>query len=361
VIARVSGRKRIDVVVPSYRYNDGISFDALVCRNALRDLGFESDLYADFEHSAPEVRDIARPHTDLAKKGNAPDAILYHYSTLSPTTELLRQTRIPLLLRYHNITPPQFFEDFSPQTAARLEQAREELVTLREQTVLGVCPSRYNCLELERYGFSRTAVVPNFCRLHSPVDWSPPKESVRILFVGRLVPNKCQHELVKVASLLTEEFDIPTEVVLAGNTGDCSPYASLVRSLAQSSPARVFIAGEFPQDENVYRGSHIYLSLSEHEGFGMPLVEAMACGVPVIAYAAAAVPEVVDTGGLLFSPKNLVEVAALIHSLVAHPSRLSALRRAGLERARVFSHENIKKTLVEVLRTVGLESKSHYE
>ncbi|MCX7626343.1 MAG: glycosyltransferase family 4 protein [Candidatus Sumerlaeaceae bacterium] len=350
----MTGRRtsRIDVVAPSLDLGDGVSYDALRCRQALLDLGVLSDVYCDYESSAAEARAWAH---DIAELGrfSKPDAVLFEYSTDSHSTSRVLQSQIPLLLRYQNITPPYFFEVLDPEHAERLRRARERLAEVAPKAIAAVCPSHFNASEVAALGCQQNFVVPNFCRLRQPMhgEWSTGR--LRLVYVGRIVPNKCQHELIQLANVIASEFARPVELLLFGSETACPPYASLVRSLAQQAVARVSVHGRFAENEEVFDGVHLYVSLSEHEGFGMPLVEAMSAGIPVLAYAAAAVPETVAGGGLLFEGKTAGGVAALIEWIAEEPQRWRQLRAAALARAKDFAHETIRRQLASVLQQLG--------
>lgn len=352
----MTGRRatRVDVVVPSLDLGDGVSYDALCCRDALRALGLMSDLYCDYETSAAEARAWAYDITELGRRFQ-PDAILYEYSTDSRCTDVLRQLYVPLLLRYQNITPHYYFEAFAPEEAQRLRRARERLADVASKALAAVCPSEFNASEVLALGCQQSFIVPNFCRLCGPKEITAPVHGIRMAYVGRLVPNKCQHELVQVANIVAREFGRPVELFLYGSDTACAPYASLVRSLAKGSVAQVSVWGRFAEETDVFDGVHLYLSLSEHEGFGMPLVEAMSAGIPVLAYAAAAVPETVATGGLLFESKSAPGVAALIEWVVEESRRWDELRAAAMARAKDFTHEDVRSKLAAALRQLGFE------
>ncbi|MGC8740877.1 MAG: glycosyltransferase [Candidatus Sumerlaeaceae bacterium] len=344
----------IDVVVASLDERDGVSFDSLQCHAALKALGVESHLFCDYNRSAVAARQWA--HHYLAMRDHSrPDAVLYVYSVQSPISMYLRQQGWPVVLRYQNITPPHFFEPYDPEFARHLAQGREELAQLCAHVFAGICPSRFNASELENYGVRQIHVVANFCRLKERTSALPPESFVRLLFVGRVVPNKCQHELVDVASRLCRTYGRKVELVLAGSTTRCSLYASLVREYARNGGVPVHVLEEFSEQENVYTGAHFYLSLSEHEGFGMPLVEAMSAGVPVLAYGAAAVPEVVGDGGVVFDTKDKDFVAALIEAIVHEPARWQQLAEAGVKRAGEFRHHRLRTQLAGALRSLGFE------
>ncbi len=347
-------RPHIDVVAASLRAGDGVSFDARQCHAALCRLGVESHLFCDYGQSAPEARKWAQ-HYRLLAEHPAPDAVLYAYSTFSPLTSFLRREQFPLILRYQNITPPDYFEPYAPDLADKLSKAREELVDLCAWVDAAICPSEFNASELRSYGVRQLHVVPNFCRLRENQDAAPPTSHLRILYVGRIVPNKCQHELVQVATSLCDSPGRRVELVLAGSTTDCPTYAALVRSLARGSSAHVNLTGDFAEEVDVFTGAHFYVSMSEHEGFGMPLVEAMSAGIPVVAYATAAVPEVVSDGGILFDKKDVVFVAALIETIAGDAERWHQLSKAAIQRAGQFHHDRIRGQLAAALRSLGFE------
>jgi glycosyltransferase involved in cell wall biosynthesis len=143
------------------------------------------------------------------------------------------------------------------------------------------------------------------------------------------------------------------ELVLAGSLESCPTYSTLVRALARETGANIRFTGHLADASPVYAGAHLFLSMSEHEGFCMPVAEAMAAGVPVLAYAAAAVPDTVGNGGILFSRKSIPDVAELVAALVGDSARLSALREAGMTRVRDFAHDRLAGALAGILADCG--------
>lgn len=345
---------RVDVFVAGMYEGDGVAFDAVQIRDALRRVGFRADLYTDHAHASPGCRRVARHYEAFATSArrDPADAVIYEYSTASPITRFLAARREPLLLRYQNVTPAEFFDPYDEALAAELRRARTELATLAGRACASMNSSSFNTAELDSLGFGGGQVLPNFVRVPP---WSPRVFGTappRILFVGRIAPNKCQHHLAQVAGLVRRA--IPgTGLTLVGSREGCPRYSFVVDQFAAAAGG-VTMSGHAEDPVALYGGADLFLSVSEHEGFCMPLVEAMHAGLPVAAYGAAAVPETVGGGGVVFSDKSLPGVAALVEALLGDPARLDALRRAGARRAHDFAHGRLAARLVEILASVGL-------
>ena len=322
---------RVDVFVAGMYEGDGVAFDALQVRDALRRAGFRADLYTDHAHASPRCRRMARHYRDFAAaaRRDPADAVIYEYSTASPITGFLAARREPLLLRYQNVTPAEFFDPYDEAMAAQLRRARTELATLSDRACASMNSSAFNTAELESLGFTGGHVLPNFVRVPP---WSPKPAGTappRILFVGRIAPNKCQHHLAQVAGVVRRA--IPgTGLTLVGSREGCPRYSFVVDQFAAAAGG-VTMTGHADDPVALYGGADLFLSLSEHEGFCMPLVEAMHAGLPVAAYAAAAVPETVGGGGVVFRDKSLPGVAALVEVAARRPGapRRAAPRRRG--------------------------------
>jgi glycosyltransferase involved in cell wall biosynthesis len=345
---------RIDVFVAGMYEGDGVAFDAVQVRDALRRAGFRSDLYTDHAHASPGCRRQVR-HFDAfaaASRRDPADAVIYEYSAASPITAFLAARREPLLLRYQNVTPAEYFAPYDAGLAEESRRGRAELGALAGRAAASLNSSAYNTQELESLGFREGHVLPNFVRVPP---WSPKPRSTtppRILFVGRIAPNKCQHHLAQVVGQVRRSIPGAT-LSLAGSREFCPRYSFIVDQIAAAAGG-VTMVGHVDDPVGLFGGADLFLSLSEHEGFCMPLVEAMHAGLPVAAYGAAAVSETVGNGGLVFRDKSLPEVAALVEALFGDPARLEALRAAGAARAAEFAHERLAGRLVGILAGMGL-------
>ena len=346
---------RVDVFLAGMYEGDGVSYDALKIRDALRGWGVDSELFTDHAHASPAARKTAAHYETFAESARQRpvDAVIYEYSALSPITQFLRARSEPLFVRYQNLTPAAFFLPYDEDLAMQLQRGRGELALLAGRAVECISPSTFNDNEAQAAGLPTGEVVGNFVRRPS---WQPAEfnaEKPRLLFIGRVAPNKCQHHLIQLAAGLKRAGFPGVTLTLAGSLKGCPRYAFVVERLATQA-GNVNLTGHVPDPLAMYADADLFVSASEHEGFGMPLVEAMFAGLPVVAYDAGAVAETVGDGGLVHRGKEMAEWVELIGGLLSDPSRLDALRRAGAKRAESFTDERISADLKRALIAAGL-------
>ena len=353
--------------VPAAHRGDAVGDNARTLRAMLRSWGHESDLYA--LSIDEDLEDDVRPWAD--PDARAGDVTILHFAIPSPMTEAFARLPGARVLCYHNITPARFFVPYSPEIARLAMIGRQELASLAGRTDLALGVSEYNRAELDALGFAPTGVLPIAVatdRLTS-AGRVPALERilqdglVNILFVGRIAPNKKIEDHIRLAEQYKRYVDVYYRFIFVGKETAVPRYYDTVRALISEYrmlPERFWFTGAVPDDElaTYYRNAHAYVSLSEHEGFCVPLVESMAMDVPVLAYAAAAVPETLGGAGVSFAPKDLEWAAELLGSLVYD----EALRRPILEgqrrRALDFSRERIEPLVANVLDAVGVDSES---
>ncbi|MBY0227865.1 MAG: glycosyltransferase family 4 protein, partial [Gemmataceae bacterium] len=264
------------------------------------------------------------------------------------------------LLVYHNITPPEHFAPGSPHRAWSI-LGREMLPRYREWIAGALCDSDHNADELRGLGYADVRTLPLLFDLDAlrralstpPDDRSP---GFRLLFVGRIAANKCQHDLLLVAWHL-RRFG-PVRLVLVGSSPPGDPYRAyldaMVGRLGLADP--VTFAGHVADDalRGWYRWADAFLCLSEHEGFGVPLIEAMTAGKPVVAYRSSAVPGTVGPGGLIVEEKDHARLAALLAALHEDEPARAAIRAGQEARLRELSRERLKEGLARFLIDHGV-------
>ena len=266
------------------------------------------------------------------------------------------------VLQYHNITPAQFFAPYDPGLFRLAALGRRELATLVGRVELALGDSEFNRQELEQLGFDRTGVMPIAVNTER-ITGAPPRPAldrilsdglINILFVGRIAPNKRIEDHIRLAEVYKRYVDSYYRFIFVGRYDGLPRYYAQVRALIdeyQMLPDRFWFTGPVPDADLAafYRWADVYVSLSEHEGFCVPLVEAMAANVPVLAYAAGAVPETLGGAGVLFTPKDLELAAEAMGMLVYdRPFRQSVLegqRRRLLD----FAPGRIEQRLNEVI------------
>ena len=311
--------------LPAAHRGDAVGDNARALRDTLRAWGHESDIYA-LEIDADMTAE-ARPWTDAAARQG--DVTILHYAVPSPMNDALASLPGARVLQYHNVTPARFFAPFDAGLARICAIGRRELAALADRVDLALGVSEFNRAELVELGFERTGVLSLIVdteRLTS-APRVPSLETflqdglVNILFVGRIAPNKKIEDHIRLAEQYKRYVDIYYRFIFVGRDEAVPRYANAVRALIaeyQMLPERFWFTGPVPEAELAafYRNAHAYVSLSEHEGFCAPLVEAMAMDVPILAYAAAAVPETLDGAGVTFAPKDLEYAAELLGALI---------------------------------------------
>jgi glycosyltransferase involved in cell wall biosynthesis len=316
--------------VPAAHRGDAVGDSARRVRDLLREAGHRSDLYA--LTMDDDLRDDVRPFDDGgAARG---DITIFHYALPSPMTDAFGRLPHGRVLQYHNVTPAAFFAPYDPGLFRLAVLGRQELATLVGRVDLALGDSEYNRRELETLGFPATGVMPiavNTARLIE-APRVPALEAilddglVNILFVGRIAPNKRIEDHLRLAEHFKRYVDAYYRFIFVGRYDVVPRYYAMVRALLaqyRMLPERFIFTGPVPDAELAayYRAASVYVSLSEHEGFCVPLVEAMTMDVPVLAYAAAAVPDTLGGAGVQFSPKDLEQVAELL-GLLAFEDRI---------------------------------------
>lgn len=348
---------------PAAHDGDAVGDSARRVRTLLRERGHASDLFAITIDET--LRGEVRPFSDPDSRRG--DVTILHFAVPSPMSEALAALPRGRVLQYHNVTPPRFFAPHHPEIFRLAKLGREELAALAGRVDLALGDSEYNRRELEALGFENTGVFPiavDVGRLRTEARL-PALERVlddglaNVLFVGRIAPNKRIEDHVRLAEQYKRYVDTEYRFIFVGRTDAAPRYHAAVRALIERyrmPPDRFLFPGPVSAAELVtyYRTAHVYLSLSEHEGFCVPLVEAMAADVPVLAYDAAAAPETLGGAGVCFAPKDLEHAAELLGMLV-YDDDLRAKVIAG-QRRRVadFGPAAVGRRIDRLLRRLAL-------
>ncbi len=282
-----------------------------------------------------------------------PDLLIYQMSTGSPVAEHLLESDTKLVLNYHNVTPSSSFEPWEPHIGAELDAARRQLSRLARHAHSAIADSHYNAAELEALGMEQVTVVP--------VLWRPPRvrqalapvaRQASVLFVGRIAPNKRHEDLIAMMAILrVRRPDVVLDLV-GGVSSE--RYATAVRELVErlglTDAVRFHGSIDDATLDQLYAEAAVYVSASEHEGFCVPLIEAMAAGLPVVARDAAAVPETLGDAGLLIDGPNPVALAGAVDRLLGDDRLRSCMAELGVARATDFDLEMAEAALAAALR-----------
>jgi glycosyltransferase involved in cell wall biosynthesis len=339
---------RVDQVIPSLASRDAIGVSALNLRDGLRAAGLDSDIY--YGSFTPDVESEGRPVIELGRASRG-RWLLYQASIGSPVYDILAARSEPKLVNYHNITPASLLRDWEPAVAYEVALGRTQLARLAPQSHFAVADSAFNESELLALGYEGTAVVPLLIDMHSKSDepdaalldrLAGRKEregGADLLYVGKISPHKAPHDLVKMLDVLRRTDDPAARLHLIGSPlGET--YEPALRAFIDELGLRdaVHLPGSVTgaELEAYFRAADVFVMASDHEGFCVPLAEAMGHGVPIVAYGVTAVPETVGGAGLVLPDKSALPFAAAVGRVLRDPQLRAVLSAAGLERAAGF-------------------------
>ncbi len=352
---------------PTVSYGDAIGNHMTSLQRMAGALGYNGELFC--EHLPLHHKVHARQITEYSRYAAEENVLLVHFSLgYSPAVlDWLQDVPDRKVLIYHNITPHTYFKGINEGYYEAARTGREQLPQLRPLVDAAWGDSEYNCQELAECGWKHLGVLPiafdpqlyavkpdrNVLRA-----W---QDSTNILFVGRVAPNKCIEDLILTFYYLKRYVRPEARLVLVGSSSGMEPYWDYLQALVKRLNLNdVTFTGHVSNEAMVayYRCASIYLSMSEHEGFGMPFLESMHFGVPIVAYKAAAVPETLGDSGVLITQKNHAAVAELIGLLLED----DVLREGVIARQRArlpaFTSDRVQARLADLLHSLPSGSKT---
>ncbi len=347
---------------PTVSYGDAISNQIISLRRLLRHMGYRSELFCEQLpiHFEGRVRQI----TQYGRHSSSRNILLLHFSLGYSPDVVAWLERIPdrKVIVYHNITPHTYFAGINDVYLEAAQAGREQLKHLTALAEAGWGDSAFNCQELAEYGWTRVGVLP--------IVFEPKRYAIRpsrkllrrwrdglnVLFVGRVSPNKKLEDLILTFYYLKRFVRPDARLILVGSAHGMESYLEFLQALVSKlGLSDVVFAGHVSNSELMacYRCASVYLSMSEHEGFGVPLLESMHFGVPIVAYEAAAVPETLGGSGVLVRTKDCAAVAEVIGLLAEDEHFRARIIARQRERLRDFSPDRVGKQLQGLLDALG--------
>jgi glycosyltransferase involved in cell wall biosynthesis len=318
----------IHQVLATLGYGDAIGNEVLGIQRVLRGAGYESDIFVQTAES--RVEHLTRHYGELRDVSDPDNILIHHFSIGSRASRLAYALPDRMMLIYHNITPPEYFVDVNKELVRLCFRGRRELALYKTRCDLALGDSEYNRQELEALGFSPTGVlevVPGFDHLQGPANYLTAgafaDDWVNVLFVGRVIPNKRFEDVIKAFHAYKTFFNPRSRLLLVGSHAGFDRYVTMLHGLIARLDVRdVHLLGHVSDEELAayYEVADVFVCASEHEGYCVPLIESFHMGVPVLAYAATAVPATMDGAGVLYSNKDPMHMAALIHAIVDDPA-----------------------------------------
>jgi len=350
---------RVVQVLPEFYRGDAIGNDTRAIRDILREAGYDTMIYAlkaDPRLPVEEWRDVSEMPA-LAEE----DILIYHASVGSELNARLPSFGGKKVMVYHNITPGQFYYRYSLQAENASRKGYTEIRALAGKMDYCIAVSEYNKEELRKMGYTCPIDVCPILIPFADYDREPDEAFLRKyrdgkknwLFVGRVAPNKKAEDVIRAFAVYHREYEPESRLLLIGSTGSVKLYdralENYIRALGLEDAVVMPGHVSFAEILASYRAADVFVCMSEHEGFCVPLVEAMYFGVPIVAYASSAIPETLGKGGLLLQEKDPEMTAAAVNKVLTDEELRSALVEAGKERLKDFSYEQVKKRFLECL------------
>jgi glycosyltransferase involved in cell wall biosynthesis len=318
------GAPSVHQVLATLGYGDAIGHEVLGIQRVLRAAGYTSEIFV--ETADPRLEPLTLDYREMIGAVSARDILIHHFSIGSRASRTAYALAGRMALVYHNITPPEYFLGVHKDLVKQCFRGRRELTAYIDRCDVALGDSEYNRAELEALGFRETGVlpvVPDFSHLEVPPDlriastfgdgWT------NVLFVGRVIPNKKFENVIRAFHVYRTHHNPRSRLLLVGSYSGFERYLAMLHALiAQLGTPDVHFTGHVSNEEltALYDVADLFLCASEHEGFCVPIVEAFHKGVPVLAYAATAVPATMDGGGVLYGTPDPFEVARLMSAVL---------------------------------------------
>jgi glycosyltransferase involved in cell wall biosynthesis len=321
----VGRRPAVHQVLATLGYGDAIGHEVLAVQRVLRRAGYESDIFV--ETADRRLEPLTRDYRELIDATRPDNLLLHHFSIGSKASRTAYALPDRMALIYHNITPPEYFVGVHRTLAQQCFRGRRELQAYIGRCDLAMGDSEFNREDLDALGFTRTAVlpvVPGFAHLDGRasrfVADQFDDEWTNILFVGRVIANKKIEDVIRFFHAYHTRFNPRSRLIIVGIFSLFERYfAALTHLVQELGNDHVHFTGHIADEELVayYEIADLFLCASEHEGYCVPLVEAFYKQVPVLAYAATAVPVTMDGAGVLYETKDPMHVAALMDGILS--------------------------------------------
>jgi len=356
-------RPAVHQVLATLGYGDAIGHEVLGIQRVLRAAGYESDIFV--ETADPRLESLTRDYRELVDASRADNLLLHHFWIGSKASRTAYALPDRMALIYHNITPPEYFAAVHRTLARQCFRGRREIHAYVDRCDLALGDSEFNREDLVSLGFPRTGVlpvVPDLSHLDDPADWLVARQFdddwTNILFVGRVIANKKIEDVIRCFHAYHTRFNPRSRLIIAGVFSVFERYfAALTHLVDELGLQHVHFAGHVSDAELIayYELADLFLCCSEHEGFCVPLVEAFYKQVPVLAYAATAVPATMDGAGVLFDTKDPLHVAALMDGVLSSADVQDAMVEQQLEAVARLQAKDFAGTLLAFVERI-LES-----
>jgi len=336
---------------------DAVGNEVLAIRNTLRNKGYNSEIFVETVH--PEMAHECQSYFSLPEKLVA-DILIYHHAGGSKLVNEILNSDAKIIVIYHNLTPEKYFKDVNDGAVKSIQLGRKQLGTMIKVN-LAVAHSNYSAQDLKNEGFSNIITLPYLIDFSSYTEkpnqelTNKFKNSVNFLFVGRHVPHKKIEDILKIFAYYNTCINSNSNLILVGNYSGAEQYYKWLHYLVnEAALEKIHFFSKLDKKDlaSFYNLSSVYISMSEHEGFGVPLVESMYFDIPIIAYNAAAIPETLGKAGVLTNNKNPEDIAEVIDLIINDNNIRKKIIQNQRERLKNFDYNKIIKKLIEYIEKI---------
>lgn len=356
-------KPRIIQLVSSLNYGDAVGNEVIAFKKLLRESGYVTEIFADTIHKRVPA-DAARNFKYMPELDEN-DIVIYHFSSQCGMFEMVKKLKCRIILRYHNITPPHFFHDYDRNAEKATSIGLEQVAQLKDYVDYCLPVSEFNKQDLIDMGYTcPMQIIPILIRFSdyeqrpcSKVIEKYSDDKTNILFVGRMAPNKKVEDVISCFAEYKNTYDGNARLFLVGSFNeDDKYYQMLCRHIKSIGVKDVIFPGHIMFDEILayYTIADVFLCMSEHEGFCVPLVEAMYFHIPIIAYASTAVPSTLGGCGVLLENKKVVEFAKVMHKIVSDASFAYNIVAKQNKRLNGLSNEIVSERLISCIEELIL-------
>lgn len=350
---------KIYQLLPTLSFGDAVSNDTLALEKVIRKMGYKTEIFA--ESIDPRLPKGSARFVEKLPKLNDKDIILYHLSTGTKLNHKLAKMRCRKIVVYHNITPPQFFEEYSIKAAQLCQSGLEGAAYLSDKVDYCLAVSEYNKQDLLAMGYKCPIDVLPILIPFGDYEKTPSQKVIdrysdgytNLIFTGRIAPNKSQEDVIRAFYDYKKFYNPKSRLILVGAHNGMERYYHRLKSYINALELDdVIFPGHIKFDEILayYKIADVFLCQSEHEGFCVPLVEAMYFDVPVVAFDSSAICGTLGQGGLVLKDKDPVETAGVINRVVTDNALKEQVLRLQRERLKDFDNQVIEQQFITYMQ-----------
>lgn len=346
-------------IVPTLALGDAIGNDTMALKKVIAQMGYKTEIYAhSFASSSAQKQGRQIKHLPKLHKE---DVVIYHLAIGCYLNYLVAKLKCRKIIIYHNVTPPHFFESIDKNNFKCCNEGLKGVAYLSDKADYFLADSDFNREELLAQGYKCPVDVLPILIPFDDYEKEPDQDIIdqysdgatNIIFTGRIAPNKKHEDVIKAFYCYKKYYDHTARLFLVGSFGENDVYYNKLKKYVKWLGARdVYFTGhiKFNQILAYYRIADQFLCMSEHEGFCVPLVEAMFFNVPIIAYDSTAIPYTLGGSGLLIKDKDPMMTAGLINRLQTDANLRKMVIANQRERLKDFSYEKIKRQFETYLK-----------